>query len=264
MTRVSFRVIHVRTLIIATIVAISAAIVIGVVVYGIVRSGHEHISGIGAGHEPAAASVSGQASEDRLFPRLSQLFWQGVLRGRDAIGIFVRDEAIPVTALPLHQPAPPFTLTDTTGKTVDITSFRGRPVIIVFWASWCPDCPSQLSALTHVYNHFRGAAHQEHSDGTREARDPVGSPAPLTTDDPGVITVIAVNVMEDVETVHRFAEQHRLPFPLVLDTDGAVSNAYVVRITPTIVLVDKDGIVRDRLFGLVDRDTIIARVQGLL
>ena len=68
MTRVSFRVIHVRTLIIATIVAISAAIVIGVVVYGIVRSGHEHISGIGAGHEPAAASRVRPSQRGPLVP----------------------------------------------------------------------------------------------------------------------------------------------------------------------------------------------------
>lgn len=315
MARVSFRVISLRTAIVAVIFAVMAAAVLGVVVYGLLQIRHEQTPGSGAAltmpgatptstkgapsdagsatstpgptaaptTAPSPTAMAGPSSdgseligEPSLLARLSALFWQRVRYGRNAIGMLSTGDVLPVTALPLHQPAPQFTLTDTAGQAVDLTAFQGRPVMLVFWASWCPDCPAQMGALADVHDHFRsGGAANSGATMEAEGRRDTGLEADSRRDtgleadsrrDAGPeagVAIIGINLMEDIATVRDFAEQHPVPFPLLLDADAAVSDAYFVRITPTIVLIDKDGIVRDRLFGLVDRDALIARVQGL-
>lgn len=235
MARVSFYVIHRRTILAAAFVILLLAAAVAAAVYGIAQSRWEN---------------------------MSTVFWRGVMYGRSFLAALPPGEAVPATALPLHQPAPPFTLTDTTGRTVDLTSFIGRPVVLVFWAAWCPDCASQMRALASVHSYFRGRS--DAAQATRGQGDGSDRTQGTGQGDTGGVAIVAVNLMEDIDTVREFAEEHLIPFPMLLDPDAAVSNAYFVRITPTIVLIDKDGIVRDRLFGLIDRDTIIARVEGLL
>lgn len=249
MARVSFHVIHRRTILAAAFVILLLAAAVAAAVYGTAQSRWE---------------------------TMSTVFWRGVMFGRSFLAALPSSEAVPVTALPLHRPAPPFTLTDTTGRTVDLTSFIGRPVVLVFWAAWCPDCASQMRALASVHSYYRSRSDGAQATPGQDDRSDGAQAAPGQDDrsdaaqgvrgqgDAEGVAIVAVNLMEDAGTVRKFTEQHLIPFPMLLDPDAAVSNAYLVRITPTIILIDKDGIVRDRLFGLIDRDTIIARVEGLL
>jgi len=153
------------------------------------------------------------------------------------LGPAARSSLVPVAALPLDRPAPDFALSDLSGQPIALSAYKGRPVVLVFWTSWCPGCPQGLSDLDRLY---------------REYRDSHG------------LVLFAVNIMETRAAVETLARQQGWTFPVLLDTDGAVSSAYRVRIAPTVMFIDSQGILRDRLQGILERDIVLARLQPLL
>ncbi|OUM98997.1 MAG: hypothetical protein BAA04_10470 [Firmicutes bacterium ZCTH02-B6] len=159
------------------------------------------------------------------------LLWYGLL------GPAARSSLVPVAALPLDGPAPDFALTDLSGQQLALSAYKGRPVLVVFWTSWCPGCSDGLSTLDRLY---------------REYRETHG------------LALLAVNIMETRATVETLARQRGWTFPVLLDTDGTVSEAYRIRIAPTVMFIDARGIVRDRLQGELQHDIIRARLQQLL
>jgi len=117
--------------------------------------------------------------------------------------------------------APDFTLPTLSGEPLTLSSLRGRPVLINFWATWCPPCRVELPALQDAYNRY----------GDR-------------------IGFVAVDVKEDRATVEPFVQQMGLTFPIALDGDGQVSGQlYQVRGIPTTVFIDAQGIVAARHVG---------------
>jgi len=153
------------------------------------------------------------------------------------LGPMARPSLVPVAALPLDRPAPDFTLADWSGQPVALSAYKGRPVLLVFWTSWCPGCPDGLSDLDRLYRQYR--------------------------DSHGLV-LLAVNIMETRAAVETVARERGWAFPILLDTDGAVSSAYLVRIAPTVMFIDTQGVLRDRLQGELERDIILARLQPLL
>ncbi|MFS8666118.1 MAG: TlpA family protein disulfide reductase [Limnochordales bacterium] len=153
------------------------------------------------------------------------------------LGPMARPSLVPVAALPLDRPAPDFTLADWSGQPVALSAYKGRPVLLVFWTSWCPGCPDGLSDLDRLYRQYR--------------------------DSHGLV-LLAVNIMETRAAVETVARERGWAFPILLDTDGAVSSAYLVRIAPTVMFIDTQGILRDRLQGELERDIVLARLQPLL
>jgi cytochrome c biogenesis protein CcmG/thiol:disulfide interchange protein DsbE len=143
--------------------------------------------------------------------------------------------AIPV-GLSEGQLAPDFTLNTPDGKTVKLSSLRGQPVLINFWATWCAICRSEIPALEQAYQSYR---------------------------DRGVV-LLGVDVREDAATVQTFAAQTGMTFPLAVDADGAVSDQYQVRGIPTTVIVDASGVVRARRLGPLTPDKFAAYVDPLL
>lgn len=153
----------------------------------------------------------------------------------------VGGEALPATTIPLGVPAPDFSLPTPDGAVVELATYEGRPVVLLFWATWCPDCARDLPRVERVFRDWKTTA-------AAEAQP----------------ELLAVNIMESAHDVSAFAQEHDLPWTFLLDGDAAVSDAYFVRITPTVYLVDGDGIVRARLLGPVDEDTFAARLRSLL
>lgn len=115
-------------------------------------------------------------------------------------------------------PAPEFELKSLEGRRTRLSEFRGRPVIVNFWASWCVPCREELPAIM--------AAYERHSVAG--------------------LAVLAVNLrdQERERDVRRFVEEFRLPFPILLDARGAVRRRYRVRAIPTTVFIDSTGTVR--------------------
>jgi peroxiredoxin len=132
--------------------------------------------------------------------------------------------------------APDFTLTQLDGSPLTLSDLRGKPILINFWATWCPPCRRELPALQAAYTVYRGE-----------------------------IGFIAVNVKEDPATVTALAEELGLNFPIVLDPDGQISDiAYEVRGLPTTVFVDANGVVAARHVGPLDEAVIDTYLAPLL
>jgi cytochrome c biogenesis protein CcmG, thiol:disulfide interchange protein DsbE len=119
--------------------------------------------------------------------------------------------------------APDFTLEDLEGNTYSLSDLRGRPILVNFWASWCPPCRAEMPAIQRTYQ-----AYQE--DG---------------------LLVLAVNAanQDSLAEASRFVEQHNLTFPILLDRDGSVSRLYEVRSLPTSFFFDREGKIRDVVVG---------------
>jgi thiol-disulfide isomerase/thioredoxin len=122
------------------------------------------------------------------------------------------------SGIPVGTKAPIITIKDLDGKPVDLGAYLGKkPVLLEFWATWCPVCSGLLPKLE--------AAHAKFGDR---------------------ITMIGVNITvnESKERVRRYLARHRPPFLPLYDEEGVGSRAYEVPTTGFIVIVDAKGIVR--------------------
>ena len=111
--------------------------------------------------------------------------------------------------------APDFTLNDLDGKAVSLSDYRGKVVLISFWASWCGPCRVEIPHMIKVYDEL-------HDQG---------------------FEILAVNLRENESTAAKFAKAAKMDFPILLDRDGKVSAAYYARGIPTSVFVDRQGII---------------------
>ncbi len=132
--------------------------------------------------------------------------------------------------------APDFTLRTLDGKQVTLSDLRGRPVLINFWATWCPPCRLEMPAMQRVYERHK---------------------------DEGLV-ILAVNYRETEEQVRPFVEELGLTFSILLDRDGNVANQYRVLGLPTTYFVDRTGRVRQVRVGAMSEDFMETNVQELL
>ena len=101
------------------------------------------------------------------------------------------------------------------GKTVDLSQFLGRePVLIEFWATWCPNCRALEPQMLAAAKKYAGKV--------------------------GFVTV-AVSVNQSPELVKRYAEKHGLVHEIVYDTHGDAVGAYQVPATSYVVVIDRAG-----------------------
>lgn len=116
-----------------------------------------------------------------------------------------------------------FELPDMDEELVKLSKYRGKVVLLNFWATWCPPCVREMPSMERL--------HQQ-----------------VNADD---FKVIAINQMEDVDQVFSFTGQLDVDptFEILFDTTSAVSQAYAVRGLPTTYLIDKQGNVRYRAVG---------------
>ncbi len=130
------------------------------------------------------------------------------------------------TALAEPRPAPVATLTGDSGKTVALDSFRGRPVLINFWATWCAPCIEEMPSLLRLQQKLGG------------------------------LTILAVS--EDrrgAELVDPFVAQHGVgKLAIYLDAKNDVGHAFGIEGLPTSVLIDRAGLIRGRLEGAAEWD----------
>ncbi len=113
------------------------------------------------------------------------------------------------------QVAPNFSLETLTGETLRLSDFRGRPVLLNFWTSWCPPCRTEMPELQKV-------------------QEALGDQ----------VVILAVNLLyqEDrLEDVHAFVRELGLTFPILLDRDGRVATDYRVVSLPASFFVDPEG-----------------------
>jgi cytochrome c biogenesis protein CcmG/thiol:disulfide interchange protein DsbE len=119
--------------------------------------------------------------------------------------------------------APDFSLQTPDGQILNLAEFRGRPILINLWASWCPPCKAEMPDLEQVYKDYQ-------SEG---------------------FIILGVNAtnQDDPGKAISFAKEYGLTFPILFDMDGKVSQLYQLQALPTSFFVDKNGVIQDVVIG---------------
>jgi thiol-disulfide isomerase/thioredoxin len=141
-----------------------------------------------------------------------------------------------MTAMPANRQAPTLRLNDDDGKAVDLAQYRGKVVLVNFWASWCPPCRKEFPSLSRVRKLFK----------------------------PSEFEVMAVNVGEEPDFAFSFAGI--TDFPVLFDRDSKVIVAWGVQGLPTTFLVNRKGQLAYRAAGgrEFDDPDIVSAIRQLL
>lgn len=120
------------------------------------------------------------------------------------------------------KPAPDFTLLDMQGQQVSLSQFRGKVVILNFWATWCPPCRQEMPSMERLYRDFK-------------EKDMV---------------ILAVNVDENgKQAVREFLQKMPYSFPILLDSKNIAQNSYGVFRLPESFVIDRNGVVIEKIIG---------------
>ena len=143
-----------------------------------------------------------------------------------------KPKSFDITKTPVEEKAPDFVLTDLKGQKFRLSDHRGkRPVLLIFSTTWCTFCKAEIP-------HFKSL----HATYAKQG-----------------LEVVNIDIQESKEKVAKFAAQNQLPYRVLLDEDGAVSGVYEIRGVPTMVLVDKNGMIACRQCRSVD--TVLASMM---
>lgn len=131
-----------------------------------------------------------------------------------------------------------FRLPDLTGKQQSLSQYRGKVVLVNFWATWCKPCTTEMPAMQTTYDSLR---------------------------DKGFV-VLAINELEDEAKVREHITQYGHTFPVLLDHDNKVANQFGVFGLPVSVFIDEKGVVREYIKGGLLTEQVIldtvARIQN--
>jgi peroxiredoxin len=131
------------------------------------------------------------------------------------------DGTSPTEGTEIGDRAPDFQLRDTDGQHVSLSDMLGQPVILNFWATWCGPCKMEMPYLQQVYDEWSGEG----------------------------LVLLAINCGESSSQATGFMQSYGYTFPVLLDSNGSVSDNYGVRYIPTTFFIDVYGIVQGKQVG---------------
>jgi peroxiredoxin len=117
--------------------------------------------------------------------------------------------------------APEFSLRDIEGKMHKLSDYRGKPIILNFWATWCPPCREEMPAMQRAWTKL------QHED----------------------IALLAIDVGEDEDTIFTFTADYSVEFPLLMDVDSSIIQQWPVLGLPTTFVIDPQGRIVYRAAG---------------
>ena len=129
---------------------------------------------------------------------------------------------------------PAFELSDADGATISLADLRGRPVVINFWATWCPPCRTEMPEFE--------AAHRRYPQ----------------------LAMVGVNLREPPDTVRTFVNRAGYTWTFLLDRDGQTAIRYAVAALPTTIFVQPDGSVREIRVGGMNGKDIEQKIAALV
>lgn len=135
---------------------------------------------------------------------------------------FVGDSKAPESAQ-VGALAPDFELQNIQGETVRLSDYRGTPVLVNFWATWCAPCKLEMPNFQKYYENY-----------------------------PGQFEILAIEYGESQDTVERFVKDMRLTFQILSDPDARVHALYRFLGYPTSYIIDAKGVLRFQHVGLMD------------
>ncbi|MGA2831868.1 MAG: TlpA disulfide reductase family protein [Terracidiphilus sp.] len=159
------------------------------------------------------------------------------------------DSDNPLQFLPalLGKPAPAFTLEDLSGKKVSLASYKGKALVINFWATWCAPCKLETPWLVELRNQY--AAQGFEVLGVSADDIDRGDPQKLN---------------EEKRAIAHFVQEMHMPYPVLIDADS-ISRPYGgLDDLPTSFFVDRDGTVIAAQIGLTSKDEIERNIKKSL
>ena len=138
-------------------------------------------------------------------------------------------------SLTANKKVPEIRVTSITGEAFQLYQVKNNFTIINFWATDCPGCIKEMPGLAATYNQFRGQG----------------------------LEIIAVSMSYDPPNhVLNFTQKNKIPFPVVLDIDGQIAQSFEnIRLTPTSILIDKNGKIIDKVIGELDFNKLDALLK---
>ena len=150
-----------------------------------------------------------------------------------------RDTASPGdTEKSVNSKAPDFSLKDAHGRSLSLSSLRGKVMLINFWATWCPPCKAEMPSMNRLYNEIRNRGFE----------------------------IVAISTDNSLSTVKDFLARNRIDFPVLFDETKSVTRQYHVFSMPTTFLIDRSGMIVEKFYGEEDwTDPVIRKkIEKLL
>ncbi|MDR0382326.1 MAG: TlpA family protein disulfide reductase [Oscillospiraceae bacterium] len=162
----------------------------------------------------------------------------GAPAGGEEAALREEGETAAETGTQTRTPAPDFTVFDAEGGGVSLSALQGKPVVVNFWASWCPPCVSEMADFNRVYEE--------------------------TGDDIHFMMVDLVGGRETRESGEAYVTEQGFTFPVYYDLEQDAALTYGITAIPTSLFLDAQGNVVTGTQGAIDEETLRAVVEFLL
>jgi peroxiredoxin len=141
-----------------------------------------------------------------------------------------------LTAASARKTAPDFTLHDSKDASVKLSDYRGKVVLLDFWATWCEGCKVEIPWYMEFQTKYKESG----------------------------LSVVGVSMDEDGwKSVKPFLEEKKVNYPVVIG-DWDLAKLFGIEALPVTLLIDRDGKVADLHAGMVDKDAFEGEIQKLL
>jgi peroxiredoxin len=131
-------------------------------------------------------------------------------------------------------PAPAFELKTVKNENFDFTELEGQFVILNFWATWCATCVYEMPEFKKLHRSSFGKN----------------------------VKVISINFAEKQNKVAKYVQEKQLSFPVLLDGYGQIAGMYEVKHIPSTFLISPDGIVQEKIVGLITQEIIENKIES--
>lgn len=136
--------------------------------------------------------------------------------------------------------APNFTVQDANGNTTSFSEFKGKPIVLNFWASWCPPCKAEMPDYEKMYLQYSSKG----------------------------VVFLMVNMTdgsrETTATAKQFLKDNKYTFSAYFDVKSDAANTYGISSIPDSIFIDKDGNIVNTYEGMIDSATMKKNIEAIM
>ena len=142
----------------------------------------------------------------------------------------------------IGHPAPTFSLTllgsQGSVQTLSLAQFRGKPIVVNFWASWCDPCKEEAPLLETTWKQMQA-----------QSKD---------------VVFLGIDFQETSNNALSFLQTYTITYPLVLDTHGTISNKYYINSLPDTVFINRNGVVVSKVSQQITSQLLTRNLQSIM